>query len=464
MPGCDARNTNSPRFYTEVFPLRTRDGKFLAADSSIYHFLTSKDKSIPRELVIQPDDRERFGKFLTGIPWTKHFANYIENYSYPYVIDRACWEFAANVPADSHGVHAYKPKNPRVVEDWKRAADVIVRKKGLNTLCFHPHGYCDAAQVTDLVDYIDRTYGMRVKFLTCREVYDRLTQHLLDGAPLRSESGADNGVRLLDVNGDGYLDVVIAHSKRRQTRVWQPETGSWQTTDFPVALVTGEEVGQSRATGARFFAATKQGQAGVALATPERTGVWHFERKRWVPSPTLLPAEVDGEKLYSAVNGVDRGVRFRDLNGDGCSDLIVNNESQNAVFFWKPAPARWQRACFALPEKGCLVDAAGTDQGLRFVDLDQDGRDDPILSNDREYWIYLRASPETGWTRMVVQGKADDLDALPAIVYKGALAGVWFTSGAMVQMNEFTAKNRDGIQWRPFDLLLQAALGKSPRP
>jgi hypothetical protein len=173
---------------------------------------------------------------------------------------------------------------------------------------------------------------------------------------------------------------------------------------------------------------------------------------------------VNGRKLHTAVNGVDRGVRFRDLDGDGYSDLLVNNDAQNAVFFWRPHARRWERAGFGLPEKGCLVDAAGTDQGLRFVDLNQDGAEDLVLSNDRKSWIYLFDGPEKGWAKKVTEGKAGDPDAPPSIVYRGALNGVWFRDGVMVQMNEFTAKNREYTILRPYDQLLKKVTRTGSQP
>ena len=74
-----------------------------------------------------------------------------------------------------------------------------------------------------------------MKFLTFREAQERLNKHLLAGQPLRDpETGGDNGVRLLDVDGDGYLDVVIGNAAARQ----MPASGSrraksWAETTFP---------------------------------------------------------------------------------------------------------------------------------------------------------------------------------------------------------------------------------------
>lgn len=442
MPGCDARNTTSPRFYTEVFPRTTAAGHFLAMDSSIFTVLTSADPALPRELVLDDEGGERFGRFVTGIPFTKLYVNFVLNHPYPYVINGLLWELPAAMPGDAHGVHAYGMGNTRVLADWQRALDAVVIKQGVHTICFHPHGYCQPESVAGFVDYADRTYGRRVKFLNCREILDRLTRNALGGTPLRSATGADNGVRLLDVNGDGFLDVVIGNSQRRLTRVWQPKEQRWQETSFPLALVTGETTARSTATGARFFTAAPDGRAGLAISTAQQSGVWHFQNGQWTAQTTALPAEAAGEPLLTARDGVDRGVRFRDLDGDGFSDLLVNNDSQNAVFLWRPAASQWQPAPFALPAKACLVDAAGADRGLRFVDLDADGDDDLVLSNETESWVRLHDGPDQGWTTLMRRGKAGGAGALPVAARKGENMGVWFHSGRMIQVNEFTAKTQ----------------------
>ena len=459
VPGFDARNVVSPRFFCEVLPARTPRGDFLAADSSIVMVFSSKDPSLPKQWVLDSEGRERFGKYLTGMSGCRHYSNCIFDYPYPYVIDHLIWEFPPIIPADSHGVHLHDANSPRTVEDWKRAMDLTVLKKGLLTLCFHPekpHGYIKSEQVTQLIDYVDRTYGGRVKFLNCKEIHDRLTNNLLDGQPLRSKSGADNGVRLLDVNGDGYLDVVIGNSQVRRTKIWQPELGTWRSASFPISLVESEDTERAASTGVHFFAPSTGGEAGLAISTPNLSGVWRFDGEGWAVSEAKLPRDVDQLPLFTNLGGVDRGVRFRDLDRDGISDLIVNNESQNAVFFWRPSSGQWERADFSLPQPACLVDAKGADQGLRFVDLDGDGFEDLILSNDREYWICLFEGPSKGWSKPVAKGAGGG--ALPPIVHQGAINGVWFHSGALNHANEFTQRGDSGWITRiPFEDLLKGA-------
>ena len=202
--------------------------------------------------------------------------------------------------------------------------------------------------------------------------------------------------------------------------------------------------------GVRFLTASRDGHAGLAVANDRQRGVWRFKAGRWDRIEASLPEQVDGKPLRIVERGIDRGVRFRDLNGDGMSDLIVNNDSQNVVFLWDSKASNWQRASFTLPGRGCLVDARGIDRGLRFVDLDGDSDDDLVLSNDRGYSVRLFESTTDGWSKQVRGGKSSDPDGLPMIGRDGKLNGVWFHSGAMILENEHTMKNKDFITRIPF--------------
>ena len=108
MPCCDSQNTLSPRFFSEIFNKTTSERHYLSIDSSVFNILTPADPSLPRRLVEDPDGGERFRKYL---PF-KSFVNTIENYPYPYVLNRLCWEFPCVVPSDWEAQNVHKPANP----------------------------------------------------------------------------------------------------------------------------------------------------------------------------------------------------------------------------------------------------------------------------------------------------------------------------------------------------------------
>src|SRR5947207_1901300 len=126
MPCCDSLNTPSPRFWAEIFNKLTPDKHFLSIDSSVFNIFTSNDPALPRDLVQDADGSERFRKY---IPYDRSFVNTIEDYPYPYVINKLCWEFPCVVPSDWEAQHLHKPNNPITVRDWKAALDCTVIKQ-----------------------------------------------------------------------------------------------------------------------------------------------------------------------------------------------------------------------------------------------------------------------------------------------------------------------------------------------
>src|SRR4051812_34477814 len=94
-PCCDSRNTVSPRFFAEVFNRRTPAGHYLTIDSSVFNLFTANDPALPRDLVLEADGQERFRKYL---PHGMTFVNYVEDYPYPFVVNRLCWEFPCTTP------------------------------------------------------------------------------------------------------------------------------------------------------------------------------------------------------------------------------------------------------------------------------------------------------------------------------------------------------------------------------
>jgi putative membrane-bound dehydrogenase-like protein len=292
-PCCDSQNTVSPRFFAEIFNHTTAKGNYLQIDSSVFQIFTGNDPELPRDLVFDADGRERFRKYQ---PANRSFVNFIEDYPYPYIINRYCWEFPCMTPSDWQGQNLHGAASPITLRDWKAALDCTVLKKGVFCFVFHPYNWVRAEQMVDFIDYADTKYGKRVKFLTFKEALERLQKNVTGGKSLRE------------------LDVPLLWTRRKQ---------------------------QLQAAGL-----------------------------------TLPP-----------------GARFPDEQGD---------------------------------------------HGLRFVDLDEDGHDDVIFSNDREFGIYLYSPNDKGWTRKVAAGKAGDAGALPPIARGGKNNGFFVHERALCWQNETT--------------------------
>ena len=440
MPCCDSKNTPSPRFYSEIFNKTTDKGNFLTIDSSVFNLITASDPALPREWVLNPDGTERFRRY---VPF-ESFANYVEDYPYPYVVGNLCWEFPCMVPSDWESQNIQKSANSRLLEDWKAALDATVAKQGTMTLVFHPYGWSTPQQHVDLVSYAASKYGKRVKFLSFSEALERIEKNLLGGQSLRQANGQDNGVRLMDLNNDGYMDVVIGNNKVRQTRVWSPREGRWITGDFPMPIGDGVRFGILQSTGYPF----------VLLKTEQTSEAWQFDGSRWNAAPSMLAGLDD---VFTSQGGLDRGVRFRDLEGDGRCELIVANDKRQAVFAWDEKQQRWTKLPFTLPAGTSVVDAQGHDAGLRFVDVDGDGHDDVLFSDDTHYSVHLFTSMKDGWGKQIKSGKRGDAEAIPPLVRGGTNNGGWFLNRYLWIQNEDTTNLPDQVDRRSFNRLLSGS-------
>ncbi len=468
-PCCDSMNSPSPRLFAEIFNQTSPSGSFLSIDSSVMNILSPKDPALPRETLYDAEGKERFRKYL---PFPS-FKTTVENYPYPYVIGKLCWEFPAVVPSDWETFHVQGATNPVTVADWKAALDATVVKQGTYTMIFHPHGWIRGDQLASLADYAATRHGSKVKFLNLREAQERMDRNLLGGQALRAANGQDNGVRLLDLNDDGFLDVVIGNEKMRQTRIWDPKKNVWIECGFPTPLAVVDPQGNRHDAGARFGVVSADGFPIMLVRSETTTGAWRFDGAAWVEDASLLNGlELDGHPILTSQGYRDRGVRLRDVNNDGVCELVVGNESQNAVFAWSAAEKKWNRLAYGLPAGTSIVDAQGRDNGLRFVDVNGDGFADVLFSNPERFSLHifrprLFLGFAAGWSREVASGKPGDANAIPMIVRDGPHRnnGAWFHSDSMWVQNEDTAKMPDLVDRRSFKELLAWGLTppKSPQ-
>ena len=455
MPCCDSLNTVSPRFYAEIFNKGTPEGNHLYIDSSVFNVFTSADRSIPRELVLDPDGKEKFKKYL---PMDRTFVNTIEDYPYPYVINRTCWEFPCVTPSDWLAQHRQKPFNPDTVRDLKAAIDITVLKQGVYNLVFHPHGWIRNDQVVELIDHAVARHGKKVKFLTFTEANALLSRNLLSGGVL---NGLQKQTHLMDVNCDGYVDVVEVNSHQVESRVWSADTREWSNAQSPrlPAPAQGRTLSQPR-----FAILSPQGRASVLLRRGLMPIGFRYGDAGWEVDPmlTALPA-LPSLPPIDLPSKDDEGLRFRDLDSDGICELILSKDSQQTIWRWDSKNRHWSALAFALPRDANHLAA------LRFVDLDEDGRDDILFSTHDRFGAYLFTSIEEGWSRQLVSAKRGDPDAkihLPPFVRPdGTNNGAWFHSKHLFVQNEDTAdRAKDLVERVAFaDMLRDVQPGpKSP--
>ena len=188
------------------------------------------------------------------------------------MIGRICWEFPCIVPSDWEGQNLNKPNSPKTLEDLKAALDCVVIKQGVFNLVFHPHGWIKTEQVVELIDHAVKKHGKKVKFLNFQEALERLNKNLLRGHRASGGPTTDPTGRC---RRDGYLEVA----------------GSRITLDVPPASPSGSLDDQGRDAGLRFVDLDEDGQLDVVFSNDQEYGIYLFES-----SDEGLDAQGDGRQ------------------------------------------------------------------------------------------------------------------------------------------------------------------------
>ena len=250
---------------------------------------------------------------------------------------------------------------------------------------------------------------------------------------LAGDQGANRGVVLRDVTGDGRADLVVS-SDRDGSRVHVLASNQWQTVEAPAPF---RFVRAGAPDNGYLFLdidpAAKNGEELLFSSAAQGTGAAHFDGTRWTnlagfAPPLPFQTDSDGNLL---------GVYAADVDCDGKKELVyLQRNGSGAVVsaVYKADTNKWVEVtdkAFRLP-----FDPVPNAAAIRFVDLNADGYQDVIYayeSGGRRYrGAYLASA--AGW-------KADTRP-LPDFV-------LWIDTGseAVAEVADIDGDKRADILW-----------------
>ncbi len=211
----------------------------------------------------------------------------------------------------------------------------------------------------------------------------------------------DNGVRFVDFNGDGRVDMLVGKEQSNASHItfvdqlaylntpsgWVNVSATWRPPVLFASIYIGnkdtENVGSR--SGARMVDVNGDGLPDIVIADKfSRFGnkVWINNGAGWdatLGNAWILPSQID---LAVTPGYPDQGIEILDVNGDGLADIVqglLSTNSAETKRAWINNGHGWDRNDAWAPPV-CLMYSASMTLGVRFVDLNGDGLPDIVDS------------------------------------------------------------------------------------
>jgi len=207
--------------------------------------------------------------------------------------------------------------------------------------------------------------------------------------------GKDLGVRLIDMNNDGYVDIIKGKNGQKSASLNNKTAWiSYSTFNPPADFIdaTGNE------KGLRIADLNNDGFPDLIKGHNNVRQVWLNNGSGWSEDLLTWPLSLD----FADASGVDQGARLVDFNGDGRIDILKSKSGSDKEAYlntgsgWKNASKVWNLTTF-------FVQSNGKDYGLRLADVNGDGLVDLLQgynfgSDEKAAWL----NNGSGWVNSTV--------------------------------------------------------------
>jgi len=206
-----------------------------------------------------------------------------------------------------------------------------------------------------------------------------------------SPGDKDNGVRFLDVTGNGLADMV-QYGAWGSANTWLHTGAGWQKTSnfiLPTWIrrpYSGDEIDN----GLRFIDFNGDGLQDIVVNNPWEKSAWINTGKKWIADGHYIPPVWIMRSWPIFPGDMDNGVRFLDVTGNGLPDMLQYG-AWDGAHTWLNTGTGWKKTSnFILPTWIMRrYSENAIDNGLRFMDLNGDGLQDIVINNpwEKNAWI-----------------------------------------------------------------------------
>ena len=229
------------------------------------------------------------------------------------------------------------------------------------------------------------------------------------------ESSGTQGRALGDIDGDGYVDVVLAEGE------FSPNVFAWYKfpswTKYPIN--NAEIAGLDYVPDCTLADIDMDGDLDLVLPNSNNSGnkeLYWFENPRPGGDPTVTA--FTKHTVWSASSEHIKDVAVADFDRDGKLDIVIRQESTVRIFFQNASPPWTQKS----------VTISGH-EGMAVGDLNNDGWPDVVCNG---YWLRNPHDRTSGWASLTIDAK-----------WYNQSTGSWQDNSCRVQVADI---NRDGRQ------------------